>query len=110
MQDQRLEWLKPKMDSLFELKASLEAQGKDLNTTIQKGREYRNPRICEKLVEAFDIRQYGSNFSRDQFDPNGWDRKPDSFYGSRMYRKMVERREREKHHHERNKSNHSQSK
>lgn len=98
MQDQRLEWLKPKMDSLFEMKTKLEASGRNFNTSIQAGREYRNPRICEKLIETCDIKQYGTNFSPEQFDPDSWKNKPDAFYDSRMYRRRLERREREKHH------------
>lgn len=97
MQDQRLEWLKPKMDMLFQVKARNESQGKDWNKQIQSGREYRNPRICERLIEKYHIKEYGTNFSRDQFDPEGWKQRPDAFYDSRMYRRQLERREREKH-------------
>lgn len=96
MQDQRLEWLKPKMDSLFEFKARLEAKGKDFNTSIQSGREYRNPRICEKLIEYWNIRQYGTNLPRDHFDPDAWDKRPEAFYDSRMYREIERKRDREK--------------
>lgn len=99
MQDQRLEWLKTKMDTLFAKKAKFDAEGKDFNTGIQGGREYRNPRICEKLIETFDIEQYGTNLPKDVFDPNSWKRKPDAYYDSRMYKKMIENREREKNHH-----------
>lgn len=56
-----LEWLRPKMDYLFKTKANYERKGTDFNTIIQKGHEFRNPRICEKLIEKFDIDQWGSN-------------------------------------------------
>lgn len=59
---QRQEWLKPRMDQLFQFKARVEASGRDFNSTIQGGREYRNPRICEKLIETCRIDQYGTNF------------------------------------------------
>lgn len=71
---QRLEWLKPKMDALFEHKARQEARGKDFNAVIQGGREYKNPRICDKLIEACNIKQYGSNFPKDKFDPDELDK------------------------------------
>lgn len=73
MQDHRLELLKVKMDRLFDVQAIWEAQGKDFNASIQGGREYRNPRICEKLIEAFRIEQYGTNFSKEDIvqSPHG---------------------------------------
>lgn len=49
------------MDYLFKTKANYERKGTDFNTIIQKGHEFRNPRICEKLIEKFDIDQWGSN-------------------------------------------------
>lgn len=96
MQNQRLEWLRDKMDKLFIAQDRLEAKGKDFNSSIQGGREYRNPRICEKLIEAFNIKEYGTNFTKEFYDPYGWKKRPDSFYQSSMYRRLHERREREK--------------
>lgn len=97
MQDQRLEWLKPKMDSLFESKAKQEAKGKDFNTSIQSGREYRNPRIGEKLIEVYNIKEYGTNFDKSIFDPDYWKKnQPESYYDSSKYRRFVEKRERER--------------
>lgn len=84
------------MDQLFSLKAKKEARGEDLNSGIQSKREYRNPRICEKLIESCNIKQYGSNLPKNQFDPDGWKQKPESFYDSRMYRQLADQREREK--------------
>lgn len=97
MQDPRLEWLKPKMDGLFEIKAKQEKKGlPDFNTRIQEGREYRNPRICERLVENFKIRQYGTNFPKEKFDPDYWKNKqPEGYYDSSMYRRLLEKRERQ---------------
>lgn len=73
MQDHRLELLKVKMDRLFDFQAKWESQGKDFNLSIQGGREYRNPRICEKLIQAHGIEQYGSNFrlKEDIHNPHG---------------------------------------
>lgn len=67
MQDQRLELLRPKMDTLFAKAKALEAKGRDINKEIQKGKEYRNPRIGEKLIEMLNIDQYGSNFKKDKY-------------------------------------------
>lgn len=94
MQDQRLEWLRPKMDKLFAFKAHVEAGGREFN--VLKSRECRNPRICEKLIESEKINQYGSNLPREHFDPDAWKRKPDAFYDSSAYRRLVSKREREK--------------
>lgn len=76
MQDQRLEWLRTKMDSLFEFKAKLEAQGKNFNSYLQGGREFRNPRICERIIEGFNLHQYGTNLSPYGPDQNNFARKP----------------------------------
>lgn len=96
MQDSRREWLRPKMDELFEKKSLLETRGKDFNTIIQAGREYRNPRIGEKLIEVYNIKQYGTNLPKDQHDPDRWHRKPEAFYDSSMYRKLAKDREAQK--------------
>lgn len=64
---------------------------------IQSGREYRNPRICEKLIERFNIKQYGSNLTKDKFDPEGHN--SDVYYDSKMFRRIKERRDGEKKHH-----------
>lgn len=63
MQDFRLELLRSKMDELFKQKDNLELKGKNINNGIQGGREYRNPRINEKLIELCNIKQYGTNFA-----------------------------------------------
>lgn len=89
MQSQRLEFLRPKMDGLFKVKASWEARGRDINENIQGGREFRNPRILEKLIENCKIKQYGTNFPKDKIDP-------EAYYESKRYRRLREEREREK--------------
>lgn len=76
MQDQRLELLRPKMDTLFAKAKALQAKGRDINNEIQKGKEYRNPRIGEKLIEMFDIDQYGSNFPKDKYDLDTFHKTP----------------------------------
>jgi hypothetical protein len=104
MQDQRLEWLKTKMDDLFAKKARFESEGKDFNTGIQRGREYRNPRICEKLIEAFDIKQYGTNLPANIFDPDAWQK--NDFYDSKKYSELAERRKGKSAHHHHDKIKH----
>lgn len=97
MEDQRLEWLRPKIDYLFEKKEALKMRNQDFNAYIQAGREYRNPRICEKLIEQFNINQYDTNLPKDQYDPNRWKKEPDAYYDSRMYRREADRRDRMRH-------------
>ena len=88
MQDQHLEWLKPQMDMLFDAKLALEKRGKDINASIQGGKEYRNPRIGERLIERYDIKEYGTNLPQDYFDPDRWSSR------SAAKAKMSERSER----------------
>lgn len=67
MQDMRLEFLRPKMDTLFANKEAFESRtNMDYNSAIKAGREFRNPSICEKLIERFKIQQYGSNLERSE--------------------------------------------
>lgn len=61
MQDpEQDEIFRKKMDKLFEAKKNL--RGSSISDKIEQGREYRNPRIVEKLIENLKIKQYGSNF------------------------------------------------
>jgi len=54
------------MDKLFEEKDRLELKGKDINTQIQDNREYRNPRIGERLIKSFGIEEYGTYFPQEK--------------------------------------------
>lgn len=60
--------------SYFERKAA----GVDLNLMIQKRRDFKNPSMYEKLIEAFDVDELGSNFKKSVFDPHGFSK--DCFY------------------------------
>lgn len=65
MQDLRLEFLRPKMDAMFARKEIFESRTKsNFNSAIKAGREFRNPSICEKLIEKFQIKQYGTNLEK----------------------------------------------
>lgn len=94
--DPREEWLKSKMDNLFEMKKLLKSKGKDFNKSIQAGREYRNPRIGEKLIEMYGIKEYGTNLPKEHHDPDRWNRKPEAFFDSARYRELREKREAQK--------------
>lgn len=94
--DPRKEWLKSKMDDLFEMKNILKQRGKDINMSIQAGREYRNPRIGEKLIEMHGIKQHGTNLPKEHHDPDRWNQKPDAFYDSVRYELLRKEREAQK--------------
>ncbi|KAG0183529.1 hypothetical protein DFQ28_010554 [Apophysomyces sp. BC1034] len=56
---------------------SLRASGHRLNTHLQRNKAFRNPRIYAKLVEFVELDEFGSNFSKEEFDPHGY---PSSAY------------------------------
>lgn len=47
--------------------------GKSFNNEVRNRKEYRNPDFLLHAVSYQDIDQTGSCFSKDVFDPNGYD-------------------------------------
>lgn len=60
-------------DKLERLKYTKESQGRDLKYEIQKRKDFRNPSIYEKLIDHCHIREFGSNFPVDVFDPDAFE-------------------------------------
>ncbi|CAH2034282.1 unnamed protein product [Thlaspi arvense] len=52
---------------------SLKKMGKSFNSEVRNRKEYRNPDFLVHAVSYQDIDQTGSCFSKDVFDPNGYD-------------------------------------
>ncbi|XAR59262.1 hypothetical protein NMG60_11015005 [Bertholletia excelsa] len=74
----------------------LKMQGKSYNAEVRKKKEYRNPDFLLHAVTYQDIDQIGSCFSKDVFDPHGYDKS--DYYDeieADMKREM-ERKEQEK--------------
>lgn len=87
---QRLESLRVNMDKLFDNPAS-----KSHFAYIHNLREYKNPRIIGKLIQTFNINQYGSNYPKQVYDPHSWEKKQKSCFDS-MNKEMAEQKERER--------------
>lgn len=84
--------LQKKIDKFLSLKRS----GKSYNTEVRNKKEYRNPDFLLHAVTYQDIDQIGSCFSKDVFDPHGYDKS--DYYDeieADMKREM-ERKEQEK--------------
>ncbi|XP_010549412.1 PREDICTED: SAP30-binding protein isoform X2 [Tarenaya hassleriana] len=68
------EELQRKIDKFLSLKKF----GKSFNTEVRNRKDYRNPDFLLHAVRYQDIDQIGSCFSKDVFDPHGYD--PSDFY------------------------------
>ncbi|RWS15873.1 SAP30-binding protein-like isoform X1 [Dinothrombium tinctorium] len=86
-----------KISRLYEKKL----EGRDMNASIQKRKDFRNPSIYEKLIAYCGIDELGTNYPPEIYDPHKWE--PESYYEElarkqkeEMDRKEKERRERTK--------------
>ncbi|XP_041366491.1 SAP30-binding protein-like isoform X2 [Gigantopelta aegis] len=68
----------------------------NLNISIQRRKDFRNPSIYEKLIEYCQIDEKGTNFPPDIFDPHMWTK--ESFYDEldKAQKKEMEKREKER--------------
>jgi len=68
----------------------------DLNTSIQKRKDFRNPSIYKKLLSYLNLDETGSNYPKNLFDPTGWTE--ESFYEnlSKAQKEAYEKKEKEK--------------
>lgn len=48
-------------------------QGKSFNVEVRNRKDYRNPDFLRHAVRYQDIDEIGSCFSKDVFDPHGYD-------------------------------------
>lgn len=68
--------------------------GKDMNASIQKRKDFRNPSIYEKLIQFCNIDEQGTNYPPETYDPHCWG--PESFYEELAKRQKEEMDKREK--------------
>lgn len=66
--------LQRKINKFLEYKRA----GKSFNAEVRNRKDYRNPDFLLHAVRYQDIDQIGSCFSKDVFDPHGYD--PSDFY------------------------------
>ena len=65
-------------EKLERLNYTKETQALDMKHEIQKRKDFRNPSIYEKLIDHCNIKEFGSNFPSEVFDPDGF--APSSYY------------------------------
>ncbi|KAK9153059.1 hypothetical protein Sjap_000539 [Stephania japonica] len=75
---------------------SFQRAGKSYNAEVRNRKDYRNPDFLQRAVTYQEIDQIGSCFSKDVFDPRGYDRS--DFYDEieADLKREMERREQEK--------------
>ncbi|VDK18117.1 unnamed protein product, partial [Anisakis simplex] len=75
----------------FEKYFARKANGMDLNLSIQLRQDFKNPSIYERLIEAFEVDELGSNFDPSVFNPHGFTE--DCFYDniSVMQKEVMEK-------------------
>ncbi|XP_068161478.1 SAP30-binding protein isoform X2 [Antennarius striatus] len=77
--------LQDKIQKLYERKLHGDF---NINSHIQKKKEFRNPSIYEKLIQFCGIDQLGTNYPKEMFDPHGWSE--DSYYEALAKAQKVE--------------------
>lgn len=90
--------LQEKISELYEKKTK---EGKDMNATIQKKKNFRNPSIYEKLINYCAIDELGTNYPLEIYDPHSWG--AESYYDELAKRQKEEMDKREKEKKERTK-------
>lgn len=70
--------------------------GKDMNASIQKRKDFRNPSIYEKLITFCNIDERGTNYPPEIYDPHRWG--AESFYEelAKRQKEEMEKKEKEK--------------
>ncbi|PIN18816.1 hypothetical protein CDL12_08512 [Handroanthus impetiginosus] len=83
-------------EKIIKFLALKKTTGRSFNSEVRNRKEYRNPDFLLHAVTYQDIDQIGSNFSKDVFDPHGYDKS--DFYDEieADMRREVERRELER--------------
>ena len=55
----------------------MESNNININQIIQQRKEFRNINIYDKLIQFCDIKQYGTNYPPDIYDPLQWGNESD---------------------------------
>nr|XP_026693850.1 SAP30-binding protein-like [Ciona intestinalis] len=68
-------------------------EGKDLNQAIQSRKDFRNPSIYEKLIAYLAIDELGSNFPKEEFNPDVWKKMPTYDELARLQREEIAKKD-----------------
>lgn len=70
--------------------------GLDMNSVIQRRKDFRNPSIYEKLIQFCSINEFGTNYSPQIYDPFRWGK--ESYYEelAKVQKAEMDRREKER--------------
>ncbi|KAF8384893.1 hypothetical protein PRIPAC_74035, partial [Pristionchus pacificus] len=60
------------VEDRFRVMFERKAKGHSINQDIQNRKAFKNPSIYEMFIEQFEIKEFGSNFPREQYDPDGY--------------------------------------
>lgn len=85
--------LQEKISRLMERKVK---HGADMNKTIQKRKDFRNPSIYEKLILYLGIEEFGTNFPSEDYNPKSWRKAPAYDELARAQREDMAKKEKEK--------------
>ncbi|GIX72532.1 SAP30-binding protein [Caerostris extrusa] len=69
-------------------------KGQDMNASLQRRKDFRNPSIYEKLIQFCNIDEQGTNYPPENYDPHCWG--PESFYEELAKRQKEEMDKKEK--------------
>nr|CAB3265859.1 SAP30-binding protein-like [Phallusia mammillata] len=85
--------LQDKIKGLYEKKIR---DGENLNQTIQSRKDFRNPSIYDKLIIFLGIEERGTNFPKEEFDPDFWRKCPSYEDLARTQREELAKKEKDK--------------
>lgn len=70
--------------------------GLDMNSVIQRRKDFRNPSIYEKLIQFCSINEFGTNYAPQTYDPFRWGK--ESYYEelAKVQKAEMDRREKER--------------
>lgn len=56
----------------------LRKTGGDINRDLRRQKGFKNPHLLERLIQSHELYEIGSNFRKDVYNPNQWQKS--SFY------------------------------
>ncbi|XP_033752325.1 SAP30-binding protein-like [Pecten maximus] len=81
-------------DKIAKLYEKMRRDGLNMVASIERRKDFRNPSICEKLIEYCGIDEKGTNYPPEIFDPHRWGK--ESFYDALDKAQTIEVNKREK--------------
>ncbi|GMS79178.1 hypothetical protein PENTCL1PPCAC_1353, partial [Pristionchus entomophagus] len=62
----------PEVQEKFRKMFENKARGQNINQFIQTRKDFKNPSIYELFIESHEIKEFGSNFPLEQYNPDGF--------------------------------------